>query len=75
MKLEVSQAIFLLGFTLPNGQSIATAKFNVLHQCQCCAQVSVQWWIVVDHYAEQPVLPELPLLAMQSGAYKADIKI
>ena len=35
--------------------------------------MSVQWWIVVDHYAEQPFLPELPLLTMQSGAYKADI--
>jgi len=33
-------------------------------------QVSVQWWMVIDNYAEEPFLPETPLRIMRSGKFK-----
>ena len=30
----------------------------------------VQWWVVIDNYAEEPFLPDTPMMIMRSGKMK-----
>jgi len=44
---------------------------TVLSDPDSLLQVSVQWWMVIDNYAEDPFLPQAPLAIMRSGKFKS----
>lgn len=43
---------------------------TVLSDPESLLQVSIQWWIVIDNYADQPFIPENPYKLMSTGKFK-----